>query len=84
MQGIPISKFKVTCLAALENVRRTGKTVLVMRFGKPIAEIVPARASSRPKHWVGSLAGTGPINRDIVSPAGEEDDWTLAENHHHG
>jgi antitoxin (DNA-binding transcriptional repressor) of toxin-antitoxin stability system len=84
MQEIAISKFKATCLAVLENVRKTGNTVLVTRFGEPMAEIAPPRASRKPKRWVGSLANTGSINGDILSPAGEEDDWALAENHHLG
>jgi antitoxin (DNA-binding transcriptional repressor) of toxin-antitoxin stability system len=75
MEEIAISKFKATCLAVLENVRKSGKTVLVTRFGEPVAEIVPPHASSKAKHWVGSLAGTGQINGDIVSPASEENDW---------
>lgn len=47
---ISISQFKATCLAVLEEVRRTGQTVLVTRFGVPVAEIHPgwrARAKSR-------------------------------------
>jgi prevent-host-death family protein len=75
MEEIAISKFKATCLAVLERVRKTGKPVLVTRFGKPMAELVPPRTSKKPKHWVGSLAGTGQITGDIVSPASEEDDW---------
>jgi prevent-host-death family protein len=75
MEEIAISKFKATCLAVLESVRRTGKTVLVTRFGEPVAEVVPPHKSRKPKAWVGSLAGTGQINGDIVSPAGAEDDW---------
>jgi antitoxin (DNA-binding transcriptional repressor) of toxin-antitoxin stability system len=75
MEEIAISKFKATCLAVLENVRKTGKTVLVTRFGEPVAEVVPPHASRKAKHWVGSLAGTGQVNGDIVSPASGEDDW---------
>jgi antitoxin (DNA-binding transcriptional repressor) of toxin-antitoxin stability system len=75
MEEIAISKFKATCLAVLENVRKTGKTVLVTRFGEPVAEVVPPRASRKGQRWVGSLAGTGQINGDIVSPASEDDDW---------
>ena len=43
MQEIAISKFKATCLAVLEDVRRTGAPVRVTRFGRPVAEVVPAR-----------------------------------------
>jgi prevent-host-death family protein len=75
MEEIAISKFKATCLSVLESVRKTGKTVLVTRFGEPVAEVVPPQSSRRPKRWVGSLAGTGQITGDIVSPASEEDDW---------
>lgn len=75
MEEIAISKFKATCLSVLENVRKTGKTVLVTRFGEPVAEVVPAHASRKTKHWVGSRAGTGQINGDIVSPASDEGDW---------
>ena len=77
MEEIAISKFKATCLAVLESVRKTGKAVLVTRFGEPMAEVVPPHRSRRPKRWVGSLAGTGQITGDIVSPASEEDDWEV-------
>jgi antitoxin (DNA-binding transcriptional repressor) of toxin-antitoxin stability system len=75
MEEIAISKFKATCLAVLENVRKTGKTILVTRFGEPMAEVVPPHASRKAKRWVGSLAGTGRIHGDIVSPTSVEDDW---------
>jgi len=47
----------------------------VTRFGEPVAQVVPPPASRKSKHWVGSLAGTGQINGDIVSLASGEDDW---------
>ena len=75
MEEIAISKFKATCLSVLENVRKTGKAVLVTRFGEPVAEVVPPHASRRRKQWVGSLAGTGQIKGDIISPAIDEEDW---------
>jgi antitoxin (DNA-binding transcriptional repressor) of toxin-antitoxin stability system len=75
MEEIAISKFRATCMAVLKRVLKTGKAVLVTRFGKPVAEVVPPHAPRRPKHWVGSLAGTGQITGDIVAPASEEDDW---------
>jgi antitoxin (DNA-binding transcriptional repressor) of toxin-antitoxin stability system len=75
VEEIAISKFKATCLAVLESVRKTGKTVLVTRFGEPVAQVAPPHVSSKTRRWVGSLAGTGQINGDIVFPASEEDDW---------
>jgi prevent-host-death family protein len=75
VEQIAISKFKATCLAVLERVRRTRQPVLVTRFGKPVAEVVPPRASKEPKRWIGSLAHTGRICGDIVAPASDERDW---------
>lgn len=54
MRDIAISKFKATCLAVLEDVRRTGAPVTVTRFGKPVAEIVPPR-SRRTTSWLGCM-----------------------------
>ncbi len=75
MEEIAISKFRATCLAVLENVRKTGRAVLVTRFGEPVAQVVPHHSSNRPKRRLGSRAGTGQIIGDIVSPASAEDDW---------
>jgi prevent-host-death family protein len=75
MDTIAISKFKATCLAVLERVRRTKKPVLVTRFGQPVAEVVPPSPPPRPKSWIGSMKGTGKILGDIVSPISKETDW---------
>lgn len=75
MQQIPISKFKATCLGVLETVRKTRKPVLVTRFGTPIAEVVPPSMPDKPKHWIGSLAGTAVIQGDIISPTTDDQDW---------
>jgi prevent-host-death family protein len=74
---IPISKFKATCLAVLQKVKRTGRPVLVTRFGKPVASIVPPPTPVRRRDWLGSLAGTATIVGDIVSPASPEEDWEV-------
>lgn len=75
MEEIAISKFKATCLAVLERVRKSGKPILVTRFGEPMAEVVPAPSRKKRKQWVGSLASTGKVAGDIISPASAEDDW---------
>ncbi len=77
VEEIAISKFKATCLAVLERVRKTGKPILVTRFGEPVAEIVPPPVPERPKSWLGSLKGTARIVGDIVSPASDEEDWEV-------
>lgn len=75
MEEIAVSRFKATCLAVLENVRKTHKPVRITRFGKPLAEVVPASVPPAPANWLGCMAGTATIVGDIVSPASDESDW---------
>ena len=72
---IPISKFKATCLAVLEEVRRTGRSVVVTKRGEAVAEIVPPPVNSAVRSWLGSAAGTGRVVGDIVSPVVTESEW---------
>jgi prevent-host-death family protein len=75
MREIAISKFKATCLAVLERVRRTRQPIRVTKFGDPVAEVVPPSPNPKKKPWLGSMAGTGKIVGNIVSPASDEKDW---------
>lgn len=75
METVPISQFKARCLALLARVKRTGRPLLVTRFGEPIAEVVPPSASERPRKWLGAFEGTGRITGDVVSPAAPETSW---------
>ena len=75
MDTIPISQFKARCLAILAEVKRTGRPVLVTRFGTPVAQVVAAPAKGRPGKWIGSLAGSVEVVGDIVGPAGAPGDW---------
>ena len=74
MREIPVSKFKATCLSVLADVRRTRTPVRVTRFGKPLADIVPAAAPNK-KSWLGCMRGSLKIVGDIVGPIGAFDDW---------
>jgi prevent-host-death family protein len=70
-----ISKFKATCLAVLERVRRTGQPVRITRFGKPVADIVPPAPSAEPETWIGGLRGRGRIAGDLVAPVMDASAW---------
>ena len=75
MDTMAISKFKATCLATLERVRRTGRPVRVTRFGKPVADIVPPSPEPRQPEWLGSLRGPIEIRGDILTPSSEVVTW---------
>jgi len=77
MEEIAISKFKATCLAVLERVRRTHQPIRVTRFGKPIAEVVPPTPAAKKKIRLGTLAETIRIKGDIIAPVSDEKDWEV-------
>jgi prevent-host-death family protein len=77
MKEIPISKFKATCLAVLERVRKTGEPVVVTRFGHPIAQINSVNEVKPIR--LGGGVGTAVILGDIVGPIGDESDWEAAQ-----
>ena len=78
MEEMAISKFKATCLAVLERVRKTGKPVVVTRFGQPIAQISPPGVVKKIK--LGGGAGTAVILGDIVGPTGDLSEWEAAQD----
>ncbi len=80
VETIAIAKFKATCLAVLERVRRTGQRVIVTRRGEPVAEIVPPTPAARPPSWLGDLREHGSIAGDIVSPAAEAGEWEALDS----
>jgi prevent-host-death family protein len=63
---IPAGEFKAKCLKLIDNVAETGKTLVITKRGKPVAEVkpIPARKGS----LFGSMRGSGEITGDIISP----------------
>jgi prevent-host-death family protein len=79
MEEIAISKFKATCLAVLERVRKTGEPVLITRFGHPVAEIV-APGAPKTIRRIGGMVASGRIMGDIVGPISDESDWDATKS----
>ena len=75
METIAVSKFKATCLAVLQRVKRTGRPVRVTRFGKPVADVVPPRLTSADGGWLGCMAGRADILGDVVGPVVAAGEW---------
>lgn len=69
MESIPVSKFKATCLAVVQRVKRTGRPVLITRFGEPIAEVVPPTRRASRTAWLGSMQGSVEVFGDELAPA---------------
>jgi len=57
-------------------VRKTGIPVRITRFGRPVAEVVPAGPIKKAS-GLGCLKGTAEISGDIVGPVGAFGGWTV-------
>ena len=79
MEQIAISKFKATCLAVLERVNKTGDPILITRFGKPVATIMPPGIAHLIPRF-GTGIGSAEILGDIVGSISDESDWEAAQD----
>lgn len=64
---IKASEFKAKCLGLMDEVARTGQSVVITKNGKPVAELVPHRAREK-KSPFGIWKGRVKITGDIISP----------------
>jgi prevent-host-death family protein len=80
MEHVSVSKFKATCLEILRRVKESGQPIIVTKRGEPIAKVIPPPPLERPASWLGSMAGTGEILGDVVTPAASEDEWEALRN----
>ena len=76
MKEIAISEFKAKCLALLDQVQKTKTPILITRFGKPVAEVIPP-SPAPVRDWIGSMRESMKIVDDIVSPASDESEWEV-------
>ncbi len=71
MKEYSISDFKAHAIGILNGLAKSGESVLVTKRGKPLARISPYRPPEN-KPRSGKLAGTLSIEKDLISPLGEE------------
>jgi prevent-host-death family protein len=57
---ISASDFKARCLRLLDQVSRTGEELVILKRGRPVARLVPARED---KPWL-ALRGRGSFTGD--------------------
>ncbi|MFT3718701.1 type II toxin-antitoxin system Phd/YefM family antitoxin [Pseudorhodoferax sp.] len=66
MQILPLSEFRANVSAMLDLVAQ-GETVRILRHGKPVADLVPARPEAAPlPHWKQRITP-----RRVVRPDGK-------------
>jgi len=74
MREIRASEFKAKCLAILDEVERTGESIVILKRGRPVARLVPP-ALGQEKYPQQSLKGSVKILGDIIGPVLPAEDW---------
>lgn len=74
METIDASDFKARCLAILDHVQATGERVVILKRGRPVAELLPA-SRTHAEYAQFEFQGTVIVTGDIVEPAVPEEDW---------
>jgi antitoxin (DNA-binding transcriptional repressor) of toxin-antitoxin stability system len=72
MKTISASEFKKRCLAVVTEVHSTREPVMITKWRKPLARLVPA---GKPPKFIGRLKGVFEIVGDIESPIAPPEAW---------
>jgi prevent-host-death family protein len=70
---VPASEIKNAWHEYLDRVSRGREEIVVTRYGKPVAKLVPVDAdeSGQPRSIFGMLRGSAVVHGDIISPIDE-------------
>ncbi len=63
---IAAGEFKARCLKLLDEVAATRETIVITKFGKPVAKLVPMAKGN--VDIIGAMRGTVLWEGDIISP----------------
>ncbi len=74
MKRIKASEFKAKCLKVLDDVERTGESVLILKRGRVVARLASPRVTSERAPWK-ALRGKMETIGDIVGPVTSPSDW---------
>ncbi len=70
MITIPAGEFKAKCLALLDEVAQTHEKIIVTKYGKPVAQVIPLETELEAKD--NPLKNSILFEKDIISPSGDE------------
>ena len=68
LETINASDFKVRCLAILDRVQATGERIVILKGGRPVAELRPLTPAET-GYPQAELRGTVTIVDDVIAPA---------------
>ena len=65
-QTIKASEFKAKCLQLMDEVKATGKEIVITKNGEPVSKLVPFK--KRPETLYGAHKKAVKVHGDIISP----------------
>ncbi len=71
---MPAGEFKAKCLKLMDQVRETGREIVITKRGTPVAKLVPVGERKAPP-LSRFMKGTVKFTGDIVGPF--HDDWEI-------
>lgn len=71
MKSPAISAFKAHALKVIDSVASEQESVIITKHGKPLAKVVPFRATGK-HQTAGKLSSTLVFEKDIITPLGED------------
>ncbi len=74
MNRINASDFKARCLAILDKVHETGERMIILKRGRPVAELSRVTGDGE-RYPQTELEGTVVIVGDVVGPVLSDDHW---------
>lgn len=69
--NMPAGIFKAKCLSVMNDVQKYHKEIVITKFGKPVAKIVPVEREKK-RFLFGYLKGAVSIHGNIISPTRQE------------
>lgn len=72
--SVAAGEFKAKCLQLLDKVEATREPIVVTKFGRPVAKLIPMPPAVKLR---GALKGSVLYEGDIISPL--ENEWEAAQ-----
>lgn len=73
MKTIAAGKFKVHCLAIMDEVQAKREAIIITKRGKPVVKLVPAEKEK--DDIFGFFKGKIRVTGDVVAPAFSPEEW---------
>lgn len=76
MKKVAVSQAKARLLSLVDEVAKTGESIIVTKRGMPLVKMVKFRPE-KPKPFIGRLVGIVEVSGDLLEPAVRPEDWDL-------